>query len=110
MRARCARRGARASGTARVQEVLVQTREHNVKAAKHILRSVDLLRQGHRARVKKYHELQSAEQALISLEFRRKLKTGRNWKGQIDIDYEGKTVQLHVVPTKGAPPSPPLAC
>ena len=50
-------------------------------------------------------------QALISSEFKRKLKTGRNWKGQIDIDYENKVVLLHVVPTKGAAqPGPVCAC
>ena len=50
-------------------------------------------------------------QALISSEFKRKLKTGRNWKGQIDIDYENKVVLLHVVPTKGAArPGPVGSC
>jgi metal-dependent hydrolase (beta-lactamase superfamily II) len=68
-----------------------------------ILRIVENEKRGFKERVKKYEEIKSSSANLISMEFKKKLKTGRNWKGKIEIDYENQKVLLHVVPTKGVP-------
>jgi hypothetical protein len=85
-----------------VQETKETEMKRTMVLVDKVLRLLENEKRGFKERVKKYEEIKSSSANLVSKEFKKKLKTGRNWKGRIDIDYENQQVQLNVVPTKGS--------
>lgn len=54
------------------------------------------------ARKDKFYEIRSSVDETINKKFKDMLRTGRNWRGKIEVDHENKLVHLSVTPHKGA--------
>ena len=85
-----------------VQELKKVEREVHEHESKRILQDVDILRASFKRRVEQYEMIKNASAMQICETFRSKLKVGRNWRGQIDVDFTEQTVLIKVAPQKGA--------
>jgi hypothetical protein len=104
VRARCQR------PAARLQDALEVEQRSTLLETNKIVNLVQLQRRSLKKRAQLYEEIKASAGVCIAKEFRDKLKKGRNWKGDIEIDHEGQFVYLHVAPNKGAPPEAQLRC
>lgn len=85
-----------------MQETVKTTMETNMHQTSRILNLVDIQRQSFMDRKQKYIEIRNQACLAINSGFKSKLKTGRNWKGQVSVDHDSGTVVLSVTPNKGA--------
>lgn len=58
--------------------------------------------QSWKTRIQKYEEIRQAVDQKINKRFKDMLRTGRNWKGKIEVDHDAQQVILSVTPHKGA--------
>eukprot|EP00892_Ulva_mutabilis_P010923 jgi/Ulvmu1/8202/UM041_0011.1 len=82
-------------------ETVQTTMETNMRQTSQILSLVDIQKQSFMDRKHKYIEIRNQSCLAINSGFKSKLKTGRNWKGQVIVDHDSGTVSLSVTPNKG---------
>lgn len=54
------------------------------------------------ARKAKYKEIRNKVDDAINKKFKEMLRTGRNWRGTVQVDHDARQVKLSVTPHKGA--------
>jgi hypothetical protein len=78
--------------------------ETHGSASDRIVKLVDLQKSSWRKRVELYESIKNRTSNTIDIEFTKKLKVGRNWKGSIDINHDDQLVHIKVAPVKGELP------
>lgn len=87
-----------------LQDILKVEMETHGSASDRIVKLVDLQKSSWRKRVELYESIKNRTSNTIDIEFTKKLKVGRNWKGSIDINHDDQLVYIKVAPVKGMVP------
>jgi long-subunit acyl-CoA synthetase (AMP-forming) len=87
---------------AALQETAETEHQTSVVQTEKIINMVEVQRRSMKMRAKKFEDLKLAVTSVVDDEFKKKLKSGRNWKGKVEVDWDSQQCKLLVVANKGA--------